>query len=261
MNRVGDVGLAIAIFLMLDATWARCSTREVFARRRRAVGAGVARSRSRCCCCSARAASPASSRCRPGCRTRWRARPRSPRSSTRRRWSPRASTSSPGSHPIYDQTDDRPARRRDHRRDHPADRLHHRLRQGRHQEGAGLLDGQPDRLHVPRRRARPGRLRAGHHPPARPRLLQGRAVPRRRLGHARHERRGRHAPLRRAARVHADHLRRPSGWATWRSSASRSCPASSPRTRSSRPRSRRRAGRAGCSAAPRRSAPGSPRST
>ena len=54
----------------------------------------------------------------------------------------------------------------------------------------------PDRLHVPRRRPRRRRLRAGHHPPAGPRLLQGRAVPRRRLGHARHERPGRHPALR-----------------------------------------------------------------
>ena len=55
--------------------------------------------------------------------------------------------------------------------------------------GAGLLDGQPDRLHVPRRRARAGGgVRARHHAPARARLLQGRPVPRRRLGHARDER-------------------------------------------------------------------------
>ena len=52
----------------------------------------------------------------------------------------------------------RPDRRRrtgghDHRRRHPAGRLHRRLRQGRHQEGAGVLDGLPDRLHVPGGRA------------------------------------------------------------------------------------------------------------
>jgi NADH-quinone oxidoreductase subunit L len=49
-------------------------------------------------------------------------------------------------------------------------------------------------------------VRAGHHPPARPRLLQGRALPRRRFGHARHERPGGHPPLRRAVEVHEDHL-------------------------------------------------------
>ena len=111
---------------------------------------------------------------------------------------------------------DRPAGRRDHRHDHAADRGDHRLRLRRHQEGAGLLDGQPDRLHVPRRRARPGRLRAGHLPPAHPRLLQGGALPRGRLGDARDERRGRHAPLRRPGPLPADHVRRRSGWATSR---------------------------------------------
>ena len=62
-----------------------------------------------------------------------------------------------------------------------------------------VLDGQPDRLHVPRRRPRPGRVRGRPRPPVRARLLQGRPVPRRRVGHARDERPGRHAPLRRAA--------------------------------------------------------------
>ena len=77
MNRVGDVGLAIAIFIILDPAGHRCSTPR--------CSPGSARSaaarwwRSPCCCCSARAASPASSRCSPGCPTRWRARPRSRR--------------------------------------------------------------------------------------------------------------------------------------------------------------------------------------
>ncbi len=43
-------------------------------------------------------------------------------------------------------------------------------------------------------------------PPADARLLQGRHVPRRRLGHARHERPGEHAPVRRAAHGHDGHL-------------------------------------------------------
>ena len=73
---------------------------------------------------------------------------------------------------------------------------------------ARRLDHVADRLHVPGRGPRPGRLRVRDHAPARPRLLQGRPVPRRRLGHARHERPDRHAPLRRAAQGHADHLRR-----------------------------------------------------
>ena len=53
----------------------------------------------------------------------------------------------------------------------------------------------------------PCRIRVRDHAPAHPRLLQGRPVPRRRIGHARHERRGEHAPLRRAAHGAADHVR------------------------------------------------------
>ena len=86
-------------------------------------------------------------------------------------------------------------------------------------------------------------------------------VPRRRLGHARHERPGRHAPLRRPVGRHEDHLGRPSASAGWRSSASRRSPASGARTRSSRPRSSARAGGRGCSVGPRCSAPASPPST
>ena len=54
---------------------------------------------------------------------------------------------------------------------------------------------------------RPDRLRLRDHAPGDARLLQGRALPRRRLGHARHERRGGHAQVRRPAQVHAGHLR------------------------------------------------------
>src|SRR5829696_2008590 len=92
------------------------------------------------------------------------------------------------------------------RRGHAAVRLHRGLRVRRHQEGPGVLDGQPDRLHVPGRRSRPRRVRDRHHAPARARLLQGRAVPRCRLGDARHEGPGGHAPFRRALAGHADHL-------------------------------------------------------
>ena len=63
------------------------------------------------------------------------------------------------------------------RRAHRAVRGHHRRRPERHQEGAGVLDGQPARLHVPGRRL--GRLRRRHLPHGHPRLLQGAAVPRR----------------------------------------------------------------------------------
>ena len=94
------------------------------------------------------------------------------------------------------------------------------------------------------------RLRLRDLPPAHPRLLQGQHVPRRRLGHARHGRRRRHAPLRRAAQGDADHLHHLRAWATWRSSGSRASPASGPRTRSSRSRSPRTgsSGSAPCSA-------------
>ena len=78
------------------------------------------------------------------------------------------------------------------RRDHGAVRGDDRRRPERHQEGARLLDGQPARLHVPRRRARG--LRRRHLPHGHPRLLQGAAVPRLRLGDPRHARRAGHAP-------------------------------------------------------------------
>ena len=73
-----------------------------------------------------------------------------------------------------------------------------RLRPERHQEGPRLLDGLPARLHVPRRRHR--RLRRGDLPHAHPRLLQGAALPRRRLGHPRDGRRAGHEDDGRAAR-------------------------------------------------------------
>ena len=79
----------------------------------------------------------------------------------------------------------RAAGRRHRRRGHAAVRRDHRLRQGRHQEGARRVHDEPDRLHGAGRRPRPRRLRGRDHAPAHPRLLQGRPVPRRRLGDAR----------------------------------------------------------------------------
>ena len=73
-------------------------------------------------------------------------------------------------------------------RAHRAVRGDHRLRAERLQEGARLLDGQPARLHV-RRASAPATSDGGDLPPRHPRVLQGRPVPRRRLGHARDERR------------------------------------------------------------------------
>ena len=54
----------------------------------------------------------------------------------------------------------------------------------RHQAGAGLFDGQPARLHVPGA-GRRAPSSAGDLPPVHARLLQGAALPRRRLGHPR----------------------------------------------------------------------------
>ncbi len=70
-----------------------------------------------------------------------------------------------------------------HRRHHAVRGRHHRRGDDRHQEGAGLLDGQPARLHD----AGPGRRRLGGRPvpPAHARLLQGPAVPLLRQRHLR----------------------------------------------------------------------------
>ncbi len=70
-----------------------------------------------------------------------------------------------------------------HRRHHAVRRRHHRRRHDRHQEGAGLLDGQPARLHD----AGAGRRRLGGRPvpPGHARLLQGPALPRLRQRHLR----------------------------------------------------------------------------
>ena len=76
---------------------------------------------------------------------------------------------------------------RRHRDRHGLRGRHHRLRPARHQEGAGVLDRVAARLHDAGRRL--GCLRGRHLPHGHPRLLQGAAVPRRRLGHPRDGRR------------------------------------------------------------------------
>ncbi len=63
---------------------------------------------------------------------------------------------------------DRADLRRRGRRRHAPVGCGDRVRQGRHQEGAGRLHDEPDRLHDARRRARPGRLRVRDLPPASP---------------------------------------------------------------------------------------------
>ena len=77
VNRVGDIGLSLGIMPDVHRPSARRRSRRLGRRRaRRDDGADRARPAA-----AARrpAASPRSSRCRPGCSTRWRARPRSRR--------------------------------------------------------------------------------------------------------------------------------------------------------------------------------------
>ena len=76
VNRVGDLGMSIAIMLMLATFGSSAFVTSTRAWRRSARR--WPRSWA-CCCCSAPAASPPRSRCSPGCWTRWRAPPRSPR--------------------------------------------------------------------------------------------------------------------------------------------------------------------------------------
>ena len=82
-----------------------------------------------------------------------------------------------------------------HRRGHGAVRRHGRPGPERHQAGDRLFDLLAARLHVLRRGRR--RLPGGDVPPVHPRLLQGAAVPGRRLGDPRHAPRAGHAPIRR----------------------------------------------------------------
>ena len=94
---------------------------------------------------------------------------------------------------------------------------------------------EPTRLHVPRRRCRRvldrGVLRA------RPRVLQGRALPRFRHRHPRHRRDPRHPTHGWSAQVHAVHRGRIRHRRGSRSSASHRSPGSGPRTGCSPPRS------------------------
>ena len=74
VNRVGDAGLTLAIFLMFTE-FGTVSFTGVFGSVEAPAGAGWP-PRSGCCSCSARAGSPRRCRCSPGCSTRWRAPPR-----------------------------------------------------------------------------------------------------------------------------------------------------------------------------------------
>ncbi|MDZ7733864.1 MAG: proton-conducting transporter membrane subunit [Acidimicrobiia bacterium] len=118
-----------------------------------------------------------------------------------------------------------------HRRAHDPRRRVPRLRAERHQEGVGVLHDLPARLHGHGARCR--RLDGGDVPRLHPRLLQGRALPGRRVGQPRGPSHLRHARDGWAPQVHAPDLhdlRHLLGGARRASSRSR---ASGPRTRSS----------------------------
>ncbi len=136
-TRVGDLGFLFALFVIYDAigTWdladVLSSVPELGPGRRDRGGDRTAH--------RPRWASPPRSRSTCGCPTRWPARRRPRRSSTRRRWSRRASSGRP-------HAADLPRRARGaardarHRLDHRDRRRAARHGAARHQEGAGLLD-------------------------------------------------------------------------------------------------------------------------
>ena len=74
VNRVGDMGMSLAIMLML-ATFGSSAFVDVNAGMP-SVSGTTAHDAWGCCCCSAPVASRRRCRCSPGCWTRWRARPR-----------------------------------------------------------------------------------------------------------------------------------------------------------------------------------------
>ena len=83
--------------------------------------------------------------------------------------------------PLFELCADRAGRRHLRRRHHRLLRRHRRPRAERHQAGRRLFDLLAARLHV-RRPMGVGAYRRRHVPPVHPCLLQGAAVPRRRLG-------------------------------------------------------------------------------
>ena len=107
--------------------------------------------------------------------------------------------------PALRQRPGRDGHRRGHRHLHGHPRGEHRDDPDRHQAGPRLLDAEPARLHV--RGARRRGVHRGHLPPHDPRLLQGPAVPRLRLGHPRRPRGAGHAQHGRPEQEDPDHLR------------------------------------------------------
>ncbi len=107
-------------------------------------------------------------------------------------------------HIIFDRSAIALLDRRRHRHRHRALRRHHRHDADRHQARARLLHRLSARLHVPRLRSR--RVLRRHLPSRHPRLLQGAALPRRRLRHPRPGRRAGHARHGRPAQKDSHHL-------------------------------------------------------
>ena len=236
VNRVGDIGMALAIMLMFK-TFGSTLLRGRRRRHAELASDNVATALSACCCCSAACGKSAQVPLQSWLLDAMEG--PTPVSALIHA----ATMVTAGvylvtrSNFIYDHSRGSAQRGRDRRTGHAALGCDHRLRQGRHQEGSGRLDDEPDRLHDAGRRSRSGRLRLRDLPPAHARLLQGQPVPRCRLGDARDERRGRHAALRRAGEDPADHVRHVRLRLPRDHRLPAASPASSPRTRSSRPRS------------------------
>ena len=216
VNRVGDFGFLLGIAGCCTAsarsitrpcsrtrrpssatTWARCSTT---APPRAGCGHGRSRPSSASACSSARWASRRRCRCTCGCRIRWKADPdlgADPRrdDGDRRHLHGRAHVAAVRAEP--DRAGLRAVHRRDHRVLHRPDRHRAERHQARdrvfHAVAAGLHDRGAGRVGVFGRGL----------PPDDARLLQGAAVPRRRLGHHRHAPRAGHAQDGRPAQVHA----------------------------------------------------------
>ena len=88
VNRIGDWGFILGV-LLIFVRFGSLDFQDVARGCRRAQPGDDLRHAcrsSRCCCSSAPPASPRRFRCTSGCRTRWKAPRRSPRSSMRRRW-------------------------------------------------------------------------------------------------------------------------------------------------------------------------------
>ncbi len=203
VNRIGDFGFLLAMFLLIAHFGSLDFATSFPPSPRTPTGTVASSPPSPSCSSSEPPASPPRFPSTSGCRTRWKAPPPSPPSSTPPPWSPPASTWSPAptsssiAAPSPSASSPSSARHRHLRR-------LHRHGAARHQARPRLLHRLAARLHVPRLRRR--RLLRRHLPPAHPRLLQGPALPRRRLRHPRALRRAGHARHGRPPQAHPRHL-------------------------------------------------------